>query len=220
VSPIGTLYIVATPIGNLEDITLRALRVLKEVDLIAAEDTRRTRKLLSHYQIKTPMVSYHAHNQAVRGPDLIEKMRQGQTIALVGQTGAGKTSIANLIARFYDVTKGRILIDGNDLLSIEKTSYRRQLGLVLQDPFLFSGTVKNNIRYGNLEATDEQVIAAAKTVGAHEFITKMEKGYDTELQERGQNLSMGQRQIISLAEALMTTASAKSTRPTSINAEM
>jgi len=83
----GTLYIVATPIGNLEDITLRALRVLKEVDLIAAEDTRRTRKLLSHFQIKTPLLSYHAHNQAVRGPELIEKMRQGQNLALVSDAG-------------------------------------------------------------------------------------------------------------------------------------
>ena len=127
----------------------------------------------------------------------------GKTVALVGPTGAGKSTIVNLIARFYDVTKGRILVDGYDLRSIETTSYRRQLGLVLQDPFLFSGTVRDNIRYGNLEATEEEIIAAAKTVGAHDFIMRLEKGYDTELQERGQNLSMGQRQLISFARALL-----------------
>jgi ATP-binding cassette subfamily B protein len=127
----------------------------------------------------------------------------GSTVALVGPTGAGKTTIVSLVARFYDVTGGHIRIDGYDIRQLEKSSYRSQIGLVLQDPFLFSGTVKENIRYGNLEATDEQVIAAATTVGAHEFIIKMEKGYNTELQERGQNLSMGQRQIISLARALL-----------------
>ncbi|MGB8829451.1 MAG: ABC transporter ATP-binding protein, partial [Dehalococcoidales bacterium] len=127
----------------------------------------------------------------------------GSTVALVGPTGAGKTTIVSLIARFYDVTGGSIQIDGHDIRRLEKTSYRSQIGLVLQDPFLFSGTVKENILYGNLEATDEQVITAARTVGAHDFITKMEKGYNTEVQERGQNLSMGQRQLISLARALL-----------------
>jgi len=127
----------------------------------------------------------------------------GSTVALVGPTGAGKTTIVSLIARFYDVTGGSIQIDGHDIRRLEKASYRSQIGLVLQDPFLFSGSVKENILYGNLEATDEQVITAARTVGAHDFITKMEKGYNTEVQERGQNLSMGQRQLISLARALL-----------------
>jgi ATP-binding cassette subfamily B protein len=111
--------------------------------------------------------------------------------------------MVSLIARFYDVDKGRILIDGHDLRDIDVTSYRRQLGLVLQDPFLFSGTVRDNIRYGNLEAGDDEIIAAARTVGAHDFIVRLEKGYDTELQERGQNLSMGQRQLISFSRALL-----------------
>ncbi len=124
-------------------------------------------------------------------------------MALVGPTGAGKSTIVNLIARFYDVNKGRILVDGYDLRHVETTSYRRQLGSVLQDPFLFSGTVRDNIRYGNLEASEEDMLAAAKTVGAHDFIMRLEKRYDTELQERGQNLSMGQRQLISFARALL-----------------
>ncbi len=127
----------------------------------------------------------------------------GKTVALVGPTGAGKSTIVSLIARFYDVTKGRILINGYDLRDIELTSYRRQLGLVLQDPFLFSGPIRDNIGYGNPVATKEEIIAAARMVGAHDFIMQLEKGYDTELEERGQNLSMGQRQLISLARALL-----------------
>ena len=127
----------------------------------------------------------------------------GQTVALVGPTGAGKSTMVSLIARFYDVTQGRILVDGYDLRHINQRAYRRQLGLVLQDPFLFSATVRENIRYGNLEASEDQIVAAAKTVGAHDFIMRLEKGYDTELQERGQNLSMGQRQLISFARALL-----------------
>jgi ATP-binding cassette subfamily B protein len=127
----------------------------------------------------------------------------GRTIALVGPTGAGKSTIFSLITRFYDVTSGRITVDGIDLRDIDKTAYRRQLGLVLQDPFLFSGTIKENIRYGKLEATDDEIITATKTVGAHDFIMRLENGYDTMLQERGQNLSMGQRQLISFARALL-----------------
>ncbi len=127
----------------------------------------------------------------------------GETVALVGPTGAGKSTIVSLIARFYDVTKGRILVDGYDLREMKQTTYRRQLGVVAQDPFLFSGTIRENIGYGKPEATDEQITAAARTIGAHDFITKLEKGYDTWLQERGQNLSMGQRQLISLARALL-----------------
>jgi ABC-type multidrug transport system fused ATPase/permease subunit len=127
----------------------------------------------------------------------------GETVALVGPTGAGKSTLASLIARFYDVTGGRILVDGLDIRSLEQVAYRSHLGLVMQDPFLFSGTIRENIRYGNGQASDAEVIEAAKTVGAHNFIMKLEKGYDTWLQERGQNLSMGQRQLISFARALI-----------------
>ena len=135
--------------------------------------------------------------------DINMHISPGETVALVGLTGAGKSTVVSLIARFYDVTRGRILVDGYDLREIRKASYRRQLGMVLQDPILFSGTIGDNMRYGHLEATGEEVVAAAKTVGAHDFIMKLEKGYDTWLQERGQNLSMGQRQLISFARALL-----------------
>ena len=141
------------------------------------------------------------------GPEVLHdisfEVAPGQTAALVGPTGAGKSTVMSLIARFYDVTEGHILIDGRDIRDVEQTSYRGQLGLVLQDPFLFSGTIAENIRYGNPGAMEEEVIAAAKTVGAHDFVMKMEKGYETQLQERGQNLSMGQRQLISFTRALL-----------------
>jgi ATP-binding cassette subfamily B protein len=141
------------------------------------------------------------------GPEVLHnvnfKVAPGETAALVGPTGAGKSTMMSLIARFYDVTAGNILVDGHDIRDVEQVSYRGQLGLVLQDPFLFSGTINDNIKYGNINAGKSEVIKAAKTVGAHDFIMKLEKGYDTVLQERGQNLSMGQRQLISFARALL-----------------
>lgn len=111
--------------------------------------------------------------------------------------------MVSLLARFYDITDGRILVDGQDIRGMDQVAYRSQLGLVLQDPFLFSGTIRDNIQYGNAQAKEPEIIEAARTVGAHDFIMKLEKGYDTWLQERGQNLSMGQRQLISFARALL-----------------
>ncbi|MEW6672268.1 MAG: ABC transporter ATP-binding protein [Thermodesulfobacteriota bacterium] len=135
--------------------------------------------------------------------DIELKILPRETVALVGPTGAGKSTMVSLIARFYDVTRGSIRVDGYDVRELAQASYRRHLGLVLQDPILFSGTIRDNLRYGRLEATDAELIAAATAVGAHDFISKLSQGYDTPLQERGQNLSMGQRQLISLARALI-----------------
>ncbi|WP_163195826.1 ABC transporter ATP-binding protein [Clostridium thermarum] len=135
--------------------------------------------------------------------DVSFKIPAGETVALVGATGAGKTTIVNLISRFYDVTSGEVLIDGTDVRSVELESLRSQMGIMLQDTFLFSTTIKENIRYGKLDATDEEVIAAAKAVNAHEFIMKLPKGYDTDVNERGSRLSVGQRQLISFARALL-----------------
>ena len=127
--------------------------------------------------------------------------KPGQKTALVGSTGAGKTTIANLIPRFYDVQSGRILYDGQDIQSFRKSSLRRKLGIVLQDTSLFTGTVLENIRYGNLEASDEDCVAAAKLAGADEFITRLPEGYSTYLAGNGSNLSQGQRQLIAIARA-------------------
>ena len=135
--------------------------------------------------------------------DISFTVHPGQRVALVGETGAGKTTIVSLISRFYDPTKGSILIDGQDIKDVSLESLHAQMGIMLQDTFLFSTTIMENIRYGRLDATDEEVIEAAKAVNAHDFIMNMEKGYQTEVNERGSRLSLGQRQLISFARALL-----------------
>jgi ATP-binding cassette subfamily B protein len=131
----------------------------------------------------------------------------GQTIALVGPTGAGKTTIVNLLTRFYDIDSGSIRIDGHDIREVRKDDLRRKLGIVLQDTFLFAVSVKENIRYGRLDATDEEVVAAAKLANADHFIHRLPQGYDTPLSERGSNLSQGQRQLLAIARAILANPS-------------
>ena len=130
----------------------------------------------------------------------------GQTIALVGETGAGKSTMVNLIPRFYDITSGKILIDGYDTSDVTLASLRRQIGFVQQDTFLFSGTVADNIRYGRLDATDAEVEEAAKAVSVHDFILSLPDGYKTKLGERGTGLSQGQRQLIAFARTVLADA--------------
>ena len=129
--------------------------------------------------------------------------KPGERVAIVGPTGSGKTTIINLISRFYNINDGRILIDGHDISQVTLKSLRGQMGIMMQDSFIFSGTIMDNIRYGNLDATDEEVIAAAKVVKAHDFIMSFEQGYETVVNERGDRLSVGQRQLISFARALL-----------------
>lgn len=128
----------------------------------------------------------------------------GQLIALVGPTGAGKTTIINLLTRFYEIDAGQVLLDGHEIRSLRKADLRRQLGVVLQDTFLFAGTVRENIRYGRLNATDEEIVAAAELANADQFIRRLPHGYDTELTERGGNLSQGQRQLLAIARAAIS----------------
>ena len=144
-----------------------------------------------------------AYDEAPILNDVSFTVNVGQTVALVGPTGAGKTTIINLIARQYDIQDGAILIDGMDIRDVTINSLRRQMGVVLQDPFLFPGSAKENIRYGRLDATDQEVEAAAKAVGAHDFIVEMPEGYDTDVREGGTKLSAGQKQIVSFARALL-----------------
>ncbi len=136
--------------------------------------------------------------------DVSFAIQPGETIALVGPTGAGKTTIVNLISRFYEVTDGAVRIDGRDVRGVTLESLRRQMGIMTQDTFLFSGTIRENIRYGRLDATDAEIEAAAKAVNAHDFIMKLEKGYDTELSERGGGLSVGQKQLLAFARTMVS----------------
>lgn len=131
-------------------------------------------------------------------------VKAGESIALVGPTGAGKSTIINLLSRFYNVTEGAVLIDDHNLADVTLKSLRKQMGVMLQDSFIFSGTIMDNIRYGRLDATDEECIAAAKAVHADEFIRHMEKGYFTETRERGDGLSAGQKQLINFARTLLS----------------
>ncbi|NWF63329.1 MAG: ABC transporter ATP-binding protein [Chloroflexi bacterium] len=149
-------------------------------------------------------VSFHYSDDPVLVLDSIQlDVKPGETVALVGETGAGKTTIVKLLARFHDPTSGGVHIDGVDLRTVTQGSLRRQMGMVLQDPFLFNGTVKENILFGRLDAKDDEVIAAAKAVGAHDFIMNLKNGYETSVEEGGLTLSVGQRQLISFARALL-----------------
>jgi ABC-type multidrug transport system fused ATPase/permease subunit len=136
--------------------------------------------------------------------DINLHVRPGETIALVGSTGAGKSTLVSLVARYYEITNGTLTIDGYDIRKITQDSLRRQIGIVLQEPFLFSGTVRENILYGRSDASEEELIQAAKAVGADDFIQRLENGYDTVLHERGSNLSVGQRQLVSFARAVLS----------------
>jgi ATP-binding cassette subfamily B protein len=144
---------------------------------------------------------YERGRPALRGIDL--KVDAGQSIALVGHTGSGKSTVINLLCRFYDPVEGRVLIDGYDIRDVTLQSLRSQVGIVMQDTFIFSGTIRENIRFGRLDATDEEVEQAAKAVDAHSFIMNLQDGYETEVEERGNVLSMGERQLLSFARTLL-----------------
>jgi ATP-binding cassette subfamily B protein len=154
-------------------------------------------------EIRFEHVSFHY----VPGVDVLQDInlhiKPGETVALVGATGAGKSTLATLLHRFADVTQGRITVDGFDIRQVRRQSLVRQMSMVLQEPYLFSGTVNENIRYAHVAASDEDVVAAAKAVGAHDFIMALQQGYETPLAERGVNLSVGQRQLLSFARAIV-----------------
>ncbi|MFQ6052714.1 MAG: ABC transporter ATP-binding protein [Candidatus Bathyarchaeia archaeon] len=172
-----------------------------EVEIEERPDARRLPRIRGEIAYEGVTFGYDPDQPVLRGIDLT--IEANTTVALVGPTGAGKTTMINLLYRFYDPQEGRITVDGHDLRDVELESLRSQMAIVLQDPFLFSGTVMENIRYGNPEATEEEVIAIARAVGAHDFIEALPEGYGTDVRERGGRLSMGQRQLVSLARALL-----------------
>lgn len=162
-------------------------------------------KMKGHIEFDQVQFSYDKERIALH--DISLEMKPGQTVALVGHTGSGKSTIANLISRFYDPTKGQVKIDGHDLRDVSLKSLRQHISVVLQDTFIFSGTIMENIRFGRPDATDEDVIEAAKVVGADDFISRLAKGYETEVEERGNILSAGERQLLSFARALLANPS-------------
>ena len=172
------------------------------VEVQDAPDAREMGRIVGDVRFEN--VSFHYSDDPTLVLDGIDlDVRAGETVALVGETGAGKTTIVKLLTRFHDPTAGRVLVDGVDLRAVTQGSLRKQMGMVLQDPFLFNGSVKENILFGRLGASEEDVIAAAKAVGAHDFIMRLKNGYDTSVEEGGATLSVGQRQLISFARALL-----------------
>ncbi|QNO14608.1 ABC transporter ATP-binding protein [Alkalicella caledoniensis] len=170
-------------------------------DIVDAQNADELPEIVGEVKFNHVTFAYEDGEEVLKNVNF--HIKAGETIALVGHTGAGKTTIVNLISRFYDTTRGQVLIDGYDLKDVSVESLRSQMGIMTQDTFMFSGTIKENIRYGKLDATDEEVVKAAQAVKAHDFIIKLEKGYDTDVNERGSRLSVGQRQLIALARALL-----------------
>lgn len=166
-----------------------------------APNAKKLPQIKGDIKLENVVFEYEKGRQALKGINL--DVKAGQSIALVGHTGSGKSTIINLLSRFYDITDGKITIDGHDIRDVTVESLRHQIGIVLQDTFIFSGTIRDNIRFGRLDATDEEIEEVAKAVDAHEFIINMPGGYDTEVEERGNMLSMGQRQLLSFARALL-----------------
>jgi ATP-binding cassette subfamily B protein len=173
----------------------------EEPQVLDAPDAKPLPVVEGHVRFEDVRFSYGTGPEVLHGLDL--DVPPGTTVALVGHTGAGKSTIAKLLARFYDPTEGRITIDGHDLRDVTQASLRRQLGIVPQEGFLFAGTVTENIAFGRPDAAPDEVVRAAQAVGAHEFILRLEDGYQTQLQERGSRLSLGQRQLVALARALL-----------------
>lgn len=177
-----------------------------KADIVDAEDVTNLPEIKGEVTFSHVSFTYDKGTPAETNvlEDVSFSVKPGETIALVGPTGAGKTTIVNLISRFYDIEDGVIAVDGYDLTKVSIGSLRRQMGVMTQDNFIFHGTVRENILYGKLDATEEEMIAAAESVNAHDFIMKMEKGYDTELKEHGAGLSIGQRQLIAFARTMVS----------------
>ncbi|WP_408605128.1 ABC transporter ATP-binding protein [Caldicellulosiruptor owensensis] len=180
----------------------RVFEIMDEVEETSFEDEVDLQDIKGEVEFKNVWFSYTKGQPVIK--DVSFKVKPGQMVALVGPTGSGKTTIVNLLSRFYDIDSGQILIDGIDIRRINRYSLRRKLGIVLQDTFLFSETVKENIRYGKLSATDDEVILASKMANAHEFIKHLPHGYDTVLTDNGMDLSQGQRQLLAIARAILS----------------
>lgn len=201
------------PILNIADIYNEMINTLAYLERIFetmdepvkikdAEDAYELPPIKGEVEFKDVVFEYEPGHPILKGMNF--KVRPGESIALVGPTGAGKTTVINLISRFYDIASGQVLIDGHEVSKVTLHSLRSQMGIMMQDSFIFSGDIRENIRYGKLDASQQEIEQAAKTVRADEFILSMEKGYDTPVNERGSRLSQGQKQLISFARTLIS----------------
>lgn len=209
---VGYIWMFWTPlanIGNFYNAIINAMAYLERIFEMMDEkptvnDVPNAKQLpiiQGMVQYKNVVFGYEEEGNILNNIDFT--VNPGETIALVGETGSGKTTIVSLLSRFYDINSGKIEIDGTDISTVTLPSLRKQMGVMLQDPFIFSGTIMDNIRYGRLDATDKEVLDASKAVQAHSFISQLKDGYQTEVNERGTRLSTGQRQLISFARALL-----------------
>ena len=200
--PFNEISGVVTELQNAIACAARVLELIDEEPQIPEDsDAVELSDVKGEVELSSVYFSYVEDKKLITDFNL--NVKPGQRVAIVGPTGAGKTTIVNLLSRFYNVDSGEVLIDGIDISKVKIHSLRTQMGVMMQDSFIFSGTIMDNIRYGNKTATDEEVIRAAKTVCAHDFIMEMEEGYNTQVNERGSRLSVGQRQLISFARALL-----------------
>lgn len=199
VSNLGNFYnSIVTAIAYLE----RIFETIDELPLVAnLPEAGELPPIKGKVEFRNVDFSYEQGEKILNNVSFI--VNPGEAIALVGPTGAGKTTIVNLISRFYDIESGSVFMDGTDIKSVTLESLRKQMGIMMQDTFIFSGTIMDNIKYSRLDASDEQVIEAAKAVKAHDFISELKDGYQTDVNERGSRLSVGQRQLISFARALL-----------------
>lgn len=208
-SYVWTFWFPITNIGSFYNTLINAMAYLERIFEAMDEEPERDienavelKNVKGNIELKNVSFEYEDNLSILE--DINIKINEGEKIALVGPTGAGKTTIVNLISRFYKVSHGAVFLDGINVNDLSTRSLRESIGVMLQDPFIFSGNIMENIRYGNLDATDEEVIAAAKVVKAHEFICEFEDGYLTEVNEQGSRLSIGQRQLISFARVILS----------------
>ncbi|MBC2390186.1 ABC transporter ATP-binding protein [Listeria booriae] len=206
---VGNFWNPVINIGNFYNSLITATAYLERIfetmdvepDIIDAPNARQMPTIKGNVRFDNVYFRYEEGKNILKGISF--DVKAGESIALVGPTGAGKTTVINLLSRFYDINEGEISVDGENIAEVRLRSLREQMGVMLQDTFIFSGTILENIRYGKLDATEEEVIAAAKVVRAHDFISALKDGYHAEVKERGSTLSAGQRQLISFARALL-----------------